>query len=73
MVNLKEGDKLKHRFNGQPYNVEVVKGETVVLTPTGGLPPNRRLWFGAEDVGLFFVTMEGKEVKQLTVERRENR
>lgn len=68
---VKEGDKLKHRLNGQPYRVQMVKGDTIVLTPTGGLL-NPRLWFGSEDVGLFFVTMEGKEVKQLTGERREN-
>ncbi|OGP89186.1 MAG: hypothetical protein A2157_11680 [Deltaproteobacteria bacterium RBG_16_47_11] len=56
---IKKGDTFRHRLNRHIYQVVLVKLETVVLQSVKG--SSNRLWFGAEDVQLFFETMERRK------------
>lgn len=52
---ITEGEKFKHKFTGQLYQVKIVKNGTVVLESEDS--PNR-IWFGDKDMKLFFEAVE---------------
>jgi hypothetical protein len=55
---IAEGDKFKHKLTGQLYSVKIVKNGTVILESE--YPPNR-MWFGDEDVELFFEAVKRRK------------
>ena len=56
-----QGDRLKHRFTGQLYELKTVKDGTFILeseeTPY-------RMWFGERDLEIFFETARKRKVKK---------
>jgi hypothetical protein len=50
-MRIVEGDRLKHKFTGQLYELKIIKEGTFILesedTPY-------RMWFGERDLELFF-------------------
>ncbi len=59
-----EGDKFKHKLTGQLYWVQIIKNGTVILKSEDS---PKRMWFGDEDVELFFEMVEKRksEVRNL--------
>ena len=60
-MRMVQGDRLKHRFTGQLYELKTVKDGTFILeseeTPY-------RMWFGERDLEIFFETTKKKKVKK---------
>lgn len=52
---IAEGDRFKHRITGQLYKVKIFKNGTVILESEDS---PHRMWFGDEDVELFFEIAE---------------
>jgi hypothetical protein len=60
-MRIAEGDRLKHKLNGQLYEVKMIRDDTFILesahTPY-------RMWFGEDGLELFFETAEKKRSKK---------
>ena len=60
-MRIAEGDRFKHKFTGQLYEVKTIKDNTFVLesahTPY-------RMWFGEDGLELFFEIAERKRPKE---------
>jgi len=60
-MRMVQGDRLKHRFTGQLYELKTVKDGTFILeseeTPY-------RMWFGERDLEIFFETARKRRVKK---------
>ncbi len=57
-MKVQEGDTFKHRITGQLYNVKTIINGKFILE---SLDPPHKLWFGGEDMELFFEVSEGKK------------
>ncbi len=60
-MRIAEGDRFKHKFTGQLFEVKAIKDDTFILksdhTPY-------RMWFGEDGLQLFFETAEKKRPKK---------
>ena len=60
-MRIVEGDRLKHKLNGQLYEVKMIRDDTFILesahTPY-------RMWFGEDGLELFFEIAEKKRSKK---------
>ncbi len=54
-MRIGEGKVFKHKLTGQLYKVKAIKNEMLILE---SLEPPNLIWFGGEDVGIFFEEME---------------
>jgi hypothetical protein len=53
-----EGDRFKHKIDGQFYKVKIIKNGTFILEAED--KPNR-MWIGDGDLDLFFETAEKRK------------
>jgi hypothetical protein len=59
-MTIVEGEKFKHKLNGQLYQVKMIKNGTVILESEDS--PNR-MWFGENDVEIFFDMVKKRKGK----------
>ncbi len=57
-MTIVEGEKFKHKLNGQLYQVKMIKNGTVILESKDS--PNR-MWFGENDVEIFFEMVKKRK------------
>jgi len=60
-MRVVEGERFKHKFTGQFYEVKIIKDDTFILESADS---PYRMWFGEGDLELFFE-MVGKRKKRL--------
>jgi hypothetical protein len=60
-MRIAEGDRFKHKFTGQLFEVKMIKEDTFVLE--SAYTPYR-MWFGEEGLELFFETAERRRPKK---------
>jgi len=60
-MRIAEGERFKHKFTGQFYEVKIIKDDTFILESADS---PYRMWFGEGDLELFFE-MVGKRKKRL--------
>ena len=54
-MRIAEGEKFKHKFTGQLYEVKLIKEDTFILESADS---PYRMWFGEGDLELFFEMAE---------------
>ena len=54
-MRISEGERFKHKFTGQYYEVKIIKEDTFILESADS---PYRLWFGKGDLELFFEMAE---------------
>jgi hypothetical protein len=57
-MRILEGDRFKHKFTGQLYEVKIIKDDTFIFESTDS---PYRMWFGEGDLKLFFEMVERKK------------
>jgi hypothetical protein len=60
-MRIVEGERFKHKFTGQFYEVKIIKEDTFILESASS---PYRMWFAEGDLELFFE-MVGKRKKRL--------
>jgi len=58
-MRIEEGDRFKHRFSGQIYEVQMISGDTFILKSPDS---PYRVWFGEGDLKLFFEVGKKKKL-----------
>jgi hypothetical protein len=54
-MRIAEGERIKHKFTGQLFEVKLIKEDTFILESADS---PYRMWFGEADLELFFVMAE---------------
>jgi len=54
-MRIAEGERFKHKFTGQYYEVKLIKEDTFILESADS---PYRMWFGEGDLELFFEMAE---------------
>ncbi len=61
-MRIEEGDRFKHKLNGQIYEVQTIKNETFILKSANS---PYRVWFGEGDLKLFFDLANKKRLNRV--------
>jgi hypothetical protein len=57
-MRIAEGERFKHKFTGQLYEVKIIKDDTFILKSADS---PYRMWYGEGDLELFFGIAEKRK------------